>query len=113
MKGHRIVLGIAVGLTAVISWLWLAGFLFCVFGRLPIHLATPFTLLHYLPLYVALKPVKWLMDVSALVSLTLLALVAGVVLRNRHRTGPYGDARWASRWEVRKAGLFSESGIIL
>ena len=113
MKGHRIVLGIAVGLTALISWLWLAGFLFCVFGRLPVHLATPLTLLHYLPLYFALKPVKWLMDVSSLASLTLLALVAGAILRNRNRTGPYGDARWASLWEVRKAGLFSESGIIL
>src|ERR1035437_2899037 len=99
MNGHRFVLGTAIGLTAVIAWSWLAGFLFCVLGRLPIHLATPLTLLHYLPLYFALKPVKVLMDVSSVVSLTLLALIIGVILRNRNRTSPYGDARWASRWD--------------
>ncbi len=113
MNRHRTVLGAAIALTAVISWSWLAGFLFCVLGRLPVHLATPLTLIHYLPLYFALKPVKILMEVSSLASFTLMALIVGVILRNRQQTSPYGDARWASRWDVRKAGLYSESGIIL
>jgi type IV secretion system protein VirD4 len=113
MNGHRTVLGAAIGLTVVISWSWLAGFLFCVLGRLPIHMATPLTLLHYLPFYFALKPVKFLIDVSGFVSLVLLVLIVGAILRHRNRTSPYGDARWASLWDVRKAGLFSESGIIL
>jgi type IV secretion system protein VirD4 len=113
MKRQRALLGISVVLTAVIAWSWLAGFVFCVLGRLPLHAATPLTLVHYLPLYVSSKTVKLLMKVSSLASLTLLALIVGAILRNRNRTGPYGDARWASRWDVRKAGLFSDSGIIL
>ena len=113
MNGQRVLLGTAIVLTVVIAWSWLAGFLFCVLGRLPLHLATPLTLVHYFPLYVALKPVKLLMDVSGMVSLILLALITGVILRNRYRGNPYGDARWASWWDVRKAGLFSESGLII
>ena len=113
MNRQRIVLGMSVALTAVIAWSWLAGFVFCELGRLPMHSATPLTLLHYFPLYVSSKAVALLMKVSSLVSLALLALVVGAILRHRNRMSPYGDAQWASRWDVRKAGLYSDSGVIL
>ena len=51
MRTSRWLLGISAVVTVLIAWSWLAGFLFCFLGRLPLRLATPLTLLHYLPAY--------------------------------------------------------------
>jgi type IV secretion system protein VirD4 len=100
-------------LTILIAWSWLAGFFFCVLGRLPLRLATPLTLVHYLPMYFGLKTVKLLMNLSSLLACLLLGMLAAVWIKNRKQSEPYGDARWA-RWnDVRKAGLFHDTGIIL
>ena len=103
----------AAGLTTLLAWSWLAGFLFCVLGRLPIHLVTPWLLWHYVPIYFSSAPVRLLMNTSSLASFVLLALFVGAWLRNQNGLSPFGDARWATWREVRRAGLLSQTGILL
>lgn len=113
MKRSRFVLWSAGFSTVFVAWSWLAGFLFCVLGRLPLHQATPLTLLHYLPMYFRFKPVKLLMDLSAFLAFILVGLLIGILIRNRKGPGPYGDARWATWKEVSRAGLLERTGILL
>jgi type IV secretion system protein VirD4 len=103
----------AAGLTALIAWSWLAGFVFCVLARLPFHQVTPWTLWHYFPFYFTSPPVRQLMNTSTIAAFVLLALLVGSWIKNQKLISPYGDARWASWGEVRRAGLLSRTGILL
>jgi type IV secretion system protein VirD4 len=113
MKASQVMFWTALGLTVLLSWSWLAGFFFCILGRLPLQQATPWAIWRYWPLYFALRPVRLLVHLCAALSGLLLGLLIGMVLKSRTRSGAYGDARWAGTREVRKAGLFSPTGLIL
>jgi type IV secretion system protein VirD4 len=113
MMNHRTLLWAAVGLTVFLAWSWLAGLFFCVLGRMSIHQATPWMLWRYLPYYFGVKSVKFLMNLSSALSSVTLGLLIGVIVRSRRREAPYGDAHWAGGRDIRNAGLFDQSGIIL
>jgi type IV secretion system protein VirD4 len=113
MNSTRAVWWTAAGLTVLIAWSWLAAFIFCVLARLPVHQVTPWTLWRYLPDYFASSPVRHLVNTSSLAAFVLLTLIIGAWIRNQNRTSPYGDARWASWREVRRAGLLARTGILL
>lgn len=104
---------IAAALAAVIGlWAYLAGGIFMMaFGR-QFEEATPLTMYQYWYHYGAQQQVqKWLYIASGL---SLAALLApGLLFFAPAKRSLFGDARFAKRSEIKKAGLFGEKGIIV
>ena len=99
-------------LLAAVAGLYLAGYFFLMAARLPPHAATPLTTYRYWQGYgerADIRRMLWL----ALAGGEGLALgVVGFSLLPRRRP-LHGEARFANRREVERAGLLGESGIIL
>lgn len=104
---------IAAAVAAVIGlWAYLAGGIFMMaFGR-QFEEATPLTMYQYWYHYGAQQQVqKWLYIASGL---SLAALLApGLLFFAPAKRSLFGDARFAKRSEIKKAGLFGEKGIIV
>lgn len=101
-----------VELFSILAWSWLASVLFISLAlRAPAN-AGPWTIYHYTLLYGKAPKIRELISLSWLLSgLPIVALLA--VAFKRRKAGPYGDARWATEREVRKAGLRGKSGLLL
>lgn len=113
MTSHRnkiiyVLLGVIVCL--LISWGVGAGLL-KVMG-LPIVDATPLTLLQYAYYYhdMAIVQRSFLIVLGAPLLLIVIAIVIFIIPKKEKL---YGDAKWASQSDIKKAGLFSEQGIVL
>ena len=103
---------LALSLLALALAQYLAGFLFLVSLRLPPSKANPLTLLQY-AYYYGHRPTLWgrILLCSA-IGIGLCALCVGVAVLPQPRP-LHGAARFATRREIRNAGLLGEYGIIL
>lgn len=104
---------IAGGLLLVVGlWAYLAGGIFMMaYGR-QFEEATPLTMYQYWYHYGAEQEVqKWLYIASG-ISLAVL-LAPGLFFFAPAKRSLFGDARFAKRSEIKKAGLFGEKGIIV
>ena len=106
--------GLAIGglLLVVGLWAYLAGGIFMLAHDHKFEEATPLTLYQYWYHYGADAQVqKWLYIASG-ISLAIL-LAPGLLFFAPAKKSLFGDARFAKRSEVNKAGLFGEQGIIV
>ncbi len=99
-------------LLALLAAQYLAGCFLLAFLHQDVRTAGPLTLARYAYYYgdsPALRPRLWTAFALALVA---VSLAAGAIFLPRRRA-LHGDARFARRREVARAGLFGERGIIL
>lgn len=106
-------LRVLVGVVLVLGlWQWLAGYVFLLLIRGHPREATPLTIARYAYYFGEEQEVRKRLVVS---SAGVLALIggAGLVLILPRRRSLHGDARFASRREIARAGLLGDEGIIL
>lgn len=104
---------IAGGLLLVVGlWAYLAGGIFMMaYGR-QFEEATPLTMYQYWYHYGAEQEVKKWLYIASGISLAVL-LAPGLFFFAPAKRSLFGDARFAKRSEIKKAGLFGEKGIIV
>lgn len=97
---------------AIVAWAYLAGGIFLAIEGMDYNKSTPFTLYQYW-IYYGTQPdiQKWLY-VSSGVSLAVMVLPFLIIFAPAKRS-LFGDARFANRSEIKKAGLLSHAGIIV
>ena len=103
---------LAAGLIAVLAGLYVTGYFFLWAIREPPHAATPLTPLRYWYYYGDSPQVRAPLAWSAAAGFGLVAIGAALLLIPRPRA-LHGDARFATKTQIRKAGLFARSGLIL
>lgn len=102
----------ALVLAAIGVWAYMAGGIFLMAFDRKFEEATPLTLYQYWYHYGAEKQVqKWLVIASGLALALLLSPV--VFFFAPAKKSLFGDARFAKRSEIKKAGLLGEKGIIV
>lgn len=108
----RLAKGVAVGAAALVLSQYLAGYLFLWSMRAAPIAATPLTIARYAYHYGDRKHVRIRLEVASAVgfALVLLASMPAVLPRSRSL---HGDARFANAREIKRAGLFAESGFYL
>lgn len=108
-RALRVLVSVVLALTL---WQWLAGYVFLLLIRGHPRDATPLTIARYAYYFGEEPEVRKRIVVS---SAGVLALVGGtgLVLILPRRRSLHGDARFASRREIARAGLLGEEGIIL
>ena len=105
-----VIAGVAVG--ALLVALYLAGFAFLVLIKADPRAATLLTLPRYAHYYGEREDIRRRLWVSAGVGVAL-TLAPGVALLLPKRRSLHGDARFATRREIARAGLLGDDGIIL
>lgn len=99
-------------LAVTVLWSYLAGGIFMMIFGYKFEQATPFSLYQYWYHYGAnSQAVKWLYIASG-ISLFVVASPC-VMLFSPAKRSLFGDAKFATRGAIRKAGLFGEKGIIV
>jgi type IV secretion system protein VirD4 len=106
--------GRAIGIACVglIAAQYLAGFLFLAWCRLDLHGAGPLTIARYAHYYGGIPRVRHRLVVASAGGLALIAF-GGLPLLVPRRRSLHGDARWATRTEMARAGLFAAQGLFL
>jgi type IV secretion system protein VirD4 len=105
-------IGVAVMSAAGILTLWIAGYFFLLSLHVNPRLATPLTIVRYAYYYGSYPVIRPRLLVSSGVSLGLVA-AAVIVYGMPRRRSLHGEARFARRSEIARAGLFSHDGLIL
>ena len=105
-----VIAGVAVG--ALLVALYLAGFAFLVLIKADPRAATLLTLPRYAHYYGEREDIRRRLWVSAGLGVAL-TLAPGVALLLPKRRSLHGDARFATRREIARAGLLGDDGIIL
>jgi type IV secretion system protein VirD4 len=103
---------IAIATVTLVASQYLAGFLFLAWCRQDVRTAQPFTVARYAYYYGTVIEVRKRLWISSAAGLALIALAALPFLVPR-RQSLHGDARWATRAEMARAGLFSSHGLFL
>src|ERR1700752_3890259 len=98
--------------SALLVALYLAGFAFLVLIKADPRAATPLTLPRYAHYYGGRQGIRRRRWVSAGVG-AALTLAPGIALLLPKRRSLHGDARFATRREIARAGLLGDDGIIL
>lgn len=99
-------------LAVIGGWAYLAGGIFLMIFGHKFEEASPLTLYQYWYHYGTHEGVhKWL-GISSGLSLALLIIPLGFIFAPAKKS-LFGDARFAKRSEIKRAGLFGESGIIV
>ena len=114
-KSRRLVIaGKAIAIAAVIlvASQYLAGFLLLAWCRQDVRSAGPLTIARYAYYYGETPQVRRRLWVSSAGGLALIAFGALPLILPRKRS-LHGDARWATRAEIARAGLFSHHGLFL
>lgn len=99
-------------LLALLAALYLGAFAFLVAIRADPRAATPLTLVRYGYYYGGRADIQGRLEVSAVLGV-LLTLAPGIALIWPKRRSLHGDARFATRREIARAGLLGHEGIIL
>ena len=100
------------GVAGLIALSWLAGmFLILLLGGHPKH-ASPLTWLQYWYWLNDEPPIRWKLAVSGGATVAFVLAAAGLLLWPK-RPPLHGEARFATRREVKKAGLLGGHGIVL
>ena len=103
---------IAIATLSLIASQYLAGFLFLAWCRQNVRSAEPLTVARYAYYYGGAIEVRRRLWISSAAGLGLIALAALPFLLPRRRS-LHGDARWATRAEMARAGLFAQHGLFL
>lgn len=103
---------VAVLLLGLVAGLYASGYFFLWRIDEPPHLATPLTPLRYWVHHGQRPDVRQAL-VASLVAGMALSLVPTIVILLPRKRPLHGNARFASRREIRRAGLFGHDGIIL
>ena len=91
---------------------WIAGVLFMSFAlRVPTN-ATPITIFHYMFQYGHLPKIGKLIYVCWVFAGSVFVVLLALIFKVR-AASPYGDARWATEWGLRRAGLRAKKGLLL
>lgn len=102
----------ALTLAVVLIWAYMAGGIFLMAFDRKYEEATPLTLYQYWYFYGEEKQVqKWLL-IAAGAAFAVLVLPLALIFAPAKRS-LFGDARFAKRSEIKKAGLLGENGIIV
>lgn len=108
----RLAKGAGLGVAALILSQYLAGYVFLwSIGAVPFS-ATPLTIARYAYYFGDRPGVGARLKITSAVGVALMVLAVLPVVLPRKRS-LHGDARFASRREIARAGLFSESGFYL
>jgi type IV secretion system protein VirD4 len=111
-RAGLVVKGVSVSVAALLASAYLAGFLFLSLIHADPRRATPLTLLQYDYYYGdRLEMRRRLVGASGLALAAVLSSVGAALLPRRRPL--HGDARFATRSEICRAGLFGSQGIIL
>ncbi|HEY6926711.1 MAG TPA: type IV secretory system conjugative DNA transfer family protein, partial [Steroidobacteraceae bacterium] len=97
---------------ALMATSYLGGYIFLLLIRSDPKAASPLTLLRYSYYYGSREDIRTRLWVSSIAALTLI-LAPGMALLVPKRRTLHGDARFATRGEIARAGLFAQQGIIL
>lgn len=108
----RLAKGVAVGAAALVLSQYLAGYLFLWSISADRVATTPLTIARYTYHYGDRKDVRIRLEVASVVGLALVLLAAVPAVLPRRRS-LHGDARFATAREIKRAGLFAESGFYL
>jgi type IV secretion system protein VirD4 len=103
---------IVVALVGIVAVFYLGAYFFLLFLKLAPIQATPLTLPRYAYYYWGHPPVRSRLIGASALALLLVGGMALIVLLPKRRS-LHGDARWARAGHIRRAGLFSDHGIIL
>jgi type IV secretion system protein VirD4 len=96
----------------LIGALYLASIVFLLLIKADPRAASSMTLVRYAYYYGGRDDVRWRLALSSAVGLALV-LAPGIVLLLPKQRSLHGDARFASRREIARAGLLGDHGIIL
>ncbi len=110
--GRRCLLGGVFAVFGLVISQWLAGFMLLWSLRLPPKLATPLTVSQYAVYYGRLPVLRHRLWVCSGLGLGCVALSSLIFLLPRGRS-LHGDAQFAPRSEIARAGLFGNHGILL
>src|SRR6185437_5766270 len=109
---RRMVRWLAAGAVTLVLVQYVAGFVFLKMTRGDASEASPLTIVKYAYYYGDRPGIRHQLEGSNAVALGVLSLSALAMLLPRRRS-LHGDARFASRGEIRSAGLLGSEGIIL
>src|ERR1700733_7738790 len=115
LKGSKVPLALTVlscGIAGLIGALYLASIVFLLLIRADPRAASPMTLVRYAYYYGGRYDVRRRLALSSAAGVALV-LAPGIVLLLPKRRSLHGDARFASRREIARAGLLGDHGIIL
>jgi type IV secretion system protein VirD4 len=103
---------IAASLLGLLAVAYLGAYFFLLFLKLTPTEASPLTLPRYAYYYWSNPQVRARLIGAGALSLLLVGGMAFIVVLPKRRS-LHGDARWATARDIRRAGLFSDRGIIL
>jgi type IV secretion system protein VirD4 len=103
---------IAIAMLNLLASQYLAGFLFLAWCRQNVRAAQPLTIARYAYYYGSVAEVQRRLWVSSAAGVALIALAALPFLLPRRRS-LHGDAQWATRADIARAGLFAPHGLFL
>lgn len=103
---------ILIACVTLIASQYLAGFLLVAWCRQDLRTVGPLTIARYAYYYGGVPGVRRRLWVSSAGGLALMAIGALPLLLPRRRS-LHGDARWATRAEIARAGLFAKHGLFL
>ncbi|MDY6949276.1 MAG: type IV secretory system conjugative DNA transfer family protein [Pseudomonadota bacterium] len=109
---RRCVVGGAVALAAIAAAQYLGGYFFLwSYGLAPLA-ATPLTIARYAHFYGDVPHVGRRLIICSCIGVLFVGAGAGLALKPKPRS-LHGDARFATRVEIKSAGLFADNGFIL
>ena len=103
---------IAASLLSVVAVAYLGAYFFLLFLKLAPTEASPLTLPRYAYYYWGTPAVRSRLIGAGALALLIVGGMALIVMLPKRRS-LHGDARWATARDIRRAGLFSDRGIIL
>jgi type IV secretion system protein VirD4 len=103
---------IAIACLGLVASQYLAGFVLLAWCRQDLRTVGPLTIARYAHYYGGVPAVRRRLWVSSAGGLALMAL-SGLPLLLPRRRSLHGDARWATRAEIARAGLFAPHGLFL
>ena len=109
---RRGLIGAAFVVLGIVGSQWIAGYLFLWSLQLRPQAATPITVAQYAHFYGQVPFVRHKLILCSLVGLGLIVAITLAVFWPKGRS-THGDARFATRPEIKEAGLFSAHGLIL
>ncbi len=109
----RLALIVTLLVGVLLLWASLAGGIFLIALGMSFNEATPLTLFRYWHVHGEDRAVRLWVPLSLGIAFVLLVLPAGFILFRKKKKSLFGDARFASRQEIRKAGLLGEKGLIV
>lgn len=113
MTGNkRAILILVAVLLGAVAWLYLANTIFLAGSKIGKQYAMPFELPMYLYHYSANKKVAMWANMGMLIALVPFLVIGALIVKGNQRS-LHGDAKLAKAADIKKAGLFSNAGIIV